>query len=430
MIQRIVIHICASMLAAAAGCAPRAPVTPTEKSATAKPSTSVRPDQAIDALEAFLRRQDLDRPIRAQAMFRLAALKDDLARDTQDPSASLNLTPSIEIYTQIIRDFSDLDLIPSIHYFLGHALVDSQRIDDGQFVFRSLVCQNHFHFVPPTDARAAFSVSRLPQDHEATFWTAWERRHPKPLDRVPTSANSVTNDEMAFVNPYPDDCIPIGSGNPRNEALKYIGEVWWRIGDHHFEQMDPFGGPYNLNRAVAAYRHAVRLANGRVRSLAMYKLAWTYFKQQRYAAAVDQFIKLLRVVDTERLKTGDSGVDFRKEAHTYIAGALTYVDFQGPGADDPYITREDTLDTENDPRIAEQKMHVAIDRIRDAKIVPQGETWTADIYAALILEFRELLQFRNMIETSQLFLTQWPSDARSTDIQRGIDQARVRLGQP
>jgi hypothetical protein len=75
-------------------------------------------------------------------------------------------------------------------------------------------------------------------------------------------------------------------------------------------------------------------------------------------------------------------------------------------------------------------MHVAIDRVRDATIIPQNETWTNDIYAALILEFRDLLQFRNLIETSELFLAKWPSDPRSAEIRRGIDEARVRLGKP
>ena len=36
------------------------------------------------------------------------------------------------------------------------------------------------------------------------------------------------------------------------EDPRYLAEIWWQLGNFHFDQIDPKGGPYNLNRAVVA----------------------------------------------------------------------------------------------------------------------------------------------------------------------------------
>ncbi len=168
----------------------------------------------------------------------------------------------------------------------------------------------------------------------------------------------------------------------------------------------------------------------------MYKLAWTYFKQQRYETSVHEFIDLLHYTDEQEKLTGDPGTDFRAEAYTYIAGSLTYLDFTGPGPDDPYIPRNDVLDVEQDPRVAEQKMHVAIDRVQDPKLIPQNEKWTVEVYKALAQEFKELNQYRNTIEVSELILKKWPMNRDAPVIQNQIADiydtltAQAREGTP
>jgi len=414
------------------GCTRPAPA-PHPKEPIPVPAKTQEPptlSRAIEDLEKFLERQDLNPPLRAQTMFRLAALKEDQARQTPNDSNSLDLQPSIELYQKILRDHGDQDFVPSIHYFLGHALVDSGRAAEGQQVFRTLVCRNHFTYVPSSNSKAPVAVQRLAQDHEADFWKAWEARHPRPRSRPLKSATTSSNDEMEFVNPYPADCVAMEQKTGSPQTSKFLGEVWWRIGDYHFDQIDPWGGPYNLNRAAAAYIHAVRHGTPQIRGLARYKLGWTFFKQQRYAAAVEQFVDMLRNAEDEKISSGNPAIDLRKEACTYIAAALTYIDFQGPGPDDPYIVREDVLDTEKDPRAAEQKMRVAIERVRYGKIVPQDEPWTSEIYAALVDEYRELTQLRNMVEVGEVFLAKWPNHARAVDIKLKIGEAKSRIAPP
>jgi hypothetical protein len=319
----------ALVLAASAcgGSAKDVPVKPAPPPVEARVEAPRKPGGlpgTLSDLEIFLRRPDLDRSMRAWTLFRLAALKEDSARDEMDEDLKPpRLEPSIEIYRRILREFPEFEERAAIHYFLGHALADTNRLPESQQVFRALACQNH-HPTPVTADPADPSrdrVSPLPQDHDEAFWRAWEARHPKPIDKPPKAA-STSDDEIRFVDPFPADCEPIA---PLERARRYLGEVWLRIGDFYFEELDPAAGPYSMNRAASAYRHALRFGVPPVTGIALYKLAWTHFKQQRYEAAIQRFVELLRHMDAEQARTGDPGADFRKEAATYIAGSLTYV---------------------------------------------------------------------------------------------------------
>lgn len=391
-----------------------------------EPTLAQLAEKATIQLESFLRRDDLSPAMRAQAMFRLAALHDDRVADEGPKHREV----AIVLYMQIIRDFPETEVAASSHLFLGYDLHAAGHQQEAQHVFRSLVCNNHFSFVPPPQLVATFPVKPLPQSHDEAYWRAWETNHRVPIDPLAKKKGAKPDEETVFINPYPPDCKPLLTPTSNGQTPQYLGNAWWEIGEFHFNQIDPAEGPYSFNLAATAYQNAIRHGNPTLRTLAIYKLAWTNFKQQRYEAAVAQFVDLLRQPAESPAQTKDKAVDLAKEACTYIAGSLTYVDFRGPSPEDPYIVREDVLDTEKNPRIAEQKMHVALDRVRDPKIIPQNERWTSDIYMALIDEFRELMQWRNMIETSELFLAKWPADPRADAIRKGIEQARARAGNP
>ena len=91
-----------------------------------------------------------------------------------------------------------------------------------------------------------------------------------------------------------------------------------------------------------------------------------------------------------------------------IAGSLTYVDFDGPPPDLPYIPRNDVLDTETDPVAAENKMAIAITRVQDPALVPQDQKWTVEIYKALAQEYIEITQNRNAVTMLELTLLKFP----------------------
>ncbi len=381
--------------------------------------------EAIRRLEVFVAKysgKNAHEENTPDAMFRLGALYEERARDQlfdlTNPGAAPpepELKPAVALYKRIVREFPKYQELAGVFYYLGHAYNDMGRLEEAQQVWRSLVCRNRYVYPVPPDPTdpSKDSIARLPQDHDASWWLGWLSRHPEPLDErrakrkgdgEEASGPAVIDDEDSFNDPYPTDCTAIPQKVMAGEAPRYIAEIWWRIGDHHFDEIDVWGGPYNLNRAESAYHRAMRIKKPPVFDVAMYKLAWTYFKQQRYRTAVGQFVDLLHLTDAREAATGNVGADFRNEAYAYIAGSVTYIDFDGAGPNDPYIARNDVFDLYSDPAQIEQEMHVALDRIKNPDLVPQDKKWTVEIYKALAYEFKEYGQLHNLIELDELIL--------------------------
>jgi tetratricopeptide (TPR) repeat protein len=362
------------------------------------------------------------------AMYRLAALYEERARSDDDPNADLAVTlkPAIALYKRVIKEFPKYGELAGVYYFLGHALNDSRRVDEAQQVWRSLVCHNHYKYPVPTDPKNpdVDTVAAMPQDHDATFWKVWRSKYARTeqLKKGP-------KDDTTFQDPYPQDCamIPQPNALPGTEP-KYVAEVWWRMGDWEFDQIDIAGGVletepfavWDYNRAATDYQHAMQYKKPPLYGVALYKYAWTLFKQQRYEAAVREFVHLLNYTDEQEKLTGDPGADFRQEAFTYIAGSLDNFDFAGPPPEEPYITRPDVLDTAKSPAEAEQKLHIAIDRVQDPRLIPQDKKWTIEIYKALALEFRAINQYNNALAVYQMTLDKWPMDPSAPETQNAI----------
>jgi tetratricopeptide (TPR) repeat protein len=362
------------------------------------------------------------------AMYRLAALYEERGRSDEDPNADLAVTlkPAVALYKRVIREFPKYGELAGVYYFLGHALNDSRRTDEAQQVWRSLVCHNHYRYPVASDAKNpdVDQVSPMPQDHETAYWKTWRNKYP-----IPDSLKKGPREETTFDDPYMQDCGSIPQPNllPGQDP-KYVAEVWWRIGDWEFDQIDIAGGVldyepfavWDYNRAASAYTHAMQLKKPPLFGVALYKYAWTLFKQQRYEAAVHEFVHLLNYTDEQEKLTGDPGADFRQEAYTYIAGSLDNYDFVGPGPEEPYIARPDVLDTAKSPAEAEAKLKVAIDRVQNPQLIPQDRRWTIEIYKALALEFRAINQYRNALAVYQMTLDKWPMDPSAPETQSQI----------
>ena len=399
-------------------------------------------EEAIKRLEAFVAKYsgaEAHPESTPDAMFRLAALYEERERESSDevelaPGAAPplpDLKQAIALYKRIIVEFPDYKEEAAVFYYLGHAYSDMARIEEGQQVWRSLVCHNHYTYPVPADPSDPDkdSIARLPQDHEPEWWLGWMQRHGEPLDlkRGRDAQPGDRGDEDWFVDPYPDDCVAVPQKLLEGEDPRYVAEIWWRIGDYHFEEIDPWGGPYNLNRADSAYHQSMKIDKPPVYDVSMYKLAWTYYKQQRYEDAVREFVKLLQRTDEQERLTGNPHADFRSEAYAYIAGSLTYIDFAGPGPADPYIARNDIFDLETDATVIEEKMHVAIDRVQDPGLIPQDQKWTVEIYKALAFEFKEYNHYHSLVDLSQIILDKWPLHRDAPMVQNQIAEVYEQL---
>ncbi len=335
-------------------------------------------DPSIEEQLQSVAERATDPTMKADALFRLAVLVSE--RERADPAGSpLQLTRPISLLRRIARENPTYPRMFHVRYQLAHDLHDAGRGIESSQVFRSLVCSNIYAF-PAADPTDATRDAIVPLAQEAG---------------------------KRFQDPYPDTCAPLTGGA---EAALLLGEIWLRIDNAHFEQLDPADTVYGWNRAAVALRKAITSngSHGEVQAQARYKLAWTYFKQQRYGAAVTAFEDVLRA---------NAGEDYAREATTYIAASLTEVDFVGPREDEPFTVRPDVLDTEKDPDKAEAKMAVGLSRVQEKKIVPQGEPWTSAVYLALGAEYRDLNQFRSSAAAYALFVRKWPTDPRALGAQ-------------
>jgi len=404
--------------------------------ATEKAELRKAREVAIARLEEFIQKYSGPRSqpeATPDAMYRLAALYEERARaDDATQELAIGLKPPIALYKRVINEFPNYRELAGIYYFLGHAYNDSGRTEEAQQVWRSLVCHNHFGYPTPQDPKnpEADTIVQLPQDHDEAYWGGWRNAHhdPKSLKRG--------GPDTTYLDPYPNDCASIPQPALRpGEEPKYVAEVWWQIGNWEFDQQDLRGGyvreepaaVYDYNRAASAYVLSMRFKKAPLFGVALYKYAWALFKQQRYEAATHEFVHLLVYTDEQQKETGDPGADFRGEAYTYVAGSLTNIDFKGPEPSEPYIARPDIVDTEPRPEVAEQKLHIAIDRVKDPALIPQDKPWTIEIYKALANEFRSLNQFSNAIEVYQDILKKWPMDPSAPDVQNSIAETYDQL---
>lgn len=399
-------------------------------------------ETAIKRLEDFVARYSgpsAQPEATPDAMYRLAALYEERARSDEDPNSDLAVTlkPAIALYKKVIQQFPAYKELAGIYYFLGHALADSRRFDESQQVWRSLVCRNHYKYPTPADAKDPDkdTVVAMPQDHDTEYWKRWRGQYNRPeaLKKGP-------KEDVVFDDPYPADCQGIAQPNiPAGSDPKYVAEVWWRIGDWEFDMMDNGGGVleyepfavWDYNRAASAYTRSMQSLQRNkmnvIYGVALYKYAWTLFKQQRYEAAAAEFVRLLDYTDEREKATGDAGADFRQEAFTYIAGSLDIFDFAGPGADEPYIARPDVLDTAKSPAEAEQKLHVGIDRVQSASLIPQDRKWTIEVYKALATEYRAINQYHNALAVYDLMLQKWPMEPSAPETQNSMAELYVLL---
>jgi len=429
----------------------------------------------IERLKAFLAKYPDVPEHTPEAMFRLAALYEEQAvevdLDPGDQQYTQKLraayAPAETLYRDIITKFPTYSNRASVQFFLGALLSDTGRAPESQFVWRALVCSNHYQYPlpPPKDDAEAKArekwkdgIPPMVQDHDAAFWEAWTEKRmmgaapkakPKPLkpgQKAPPPV--ITEGEESYRDPYPDDCVAMSAPvAPGETEPRFVSQTWWRIGEFHYsrgdEQAQDEGylgaGPYRYNRALSAYEHAVKTTNETVKVFTMYKIAWTYFKQTRYNAARQQFLALLNYFDEQHKKGGGSGDEqMRQDAYDYSASSLTYLNmepdpkkpgsyrartplgYDDPGPNEPSeIESPDVFGTYSGAEL-EEKLQIALDRVQDPKVIPQDKPWTPRVYKALAAEFESDEAQLSAIRAYELILKKWPCDPEAPQYQQKI----------
>jgi TolA-binding protein len=336
---------------------------------------------AIARLEAFI----ADYPSHAQftpdAMFRLADLYLDAANRAfeaqleagmaaleassapDDPTADGGLqatadyTRSIGLWTDIIKRFPAYRQRPGTLYLLGYYL--KQTGDDRRAlqVFRGLVCADRYDPLGPPAA-------------------------------PPRAASSVAAAKRAFVDPYAR-CRAVAPDRDLAE------DAWVRgVGDIHFAT------PGELNEAIAAYGRVAANASSKFFDEALYKLAWSYYRNDDFLKGIEAFDRSI-VYSDALVAQGKDPLPLRPEALQYIAIAFT----------DPW-----TLVEQPDPVRAYDRAYTFYkDRLKEPHV--------RDVFEQLGDTFVVLEAYDQAIDAYELALAKWPLHPRDPEVHQKVVNA-------
>ena len=355
-------------------------------------------ENSIRVFEDFIRRYPNHAKYTPDAMFRLGelyfersavafqTLYDDAqaAREAGDLTAEDNLptspdfTATVALYKTLARRFPRYERSDGVYYLIGYTLNEMGRPEEAVAAWLALVCSNKYDYnpdwrPPPADASLA-AQAKYPALR---------------LDGRPLGASVGGK----FVNPY-ESCQPI------TPQARFVSETWFRVGEYHF---DDFGGQNALDLSIAAYGRILQNPQDRNYNLALYKVAWAYYRASRYPEAIQHFGKLVQWSDDTRSETGKAGSELRPEAIEYLGITFAYDDWNENQLSDPI---------EGQP--------TGIERIQDASLIPQQRPWTPEVYFQLGQVYFDEAKYQEAIAAWRLAIRKWPNHHRTPEILNDI----------
>ena len=355
-------------------------------------------EESIRVFEEFIRRYPNHPKYTPDAMFRLGELYfersamdfqrlyDDAqaAREAGDLTAEDNLptspdfSPTITLYRELARRFPDYERSDGVYYLIGYTLNEMGRPEEAVAAWLALVCANKYQYDPdwaPPPSGTSFS--------------AQDRYPALTLDGRPLGARG----NGTFVDPYAT-CEAI------SPEARFVSETWFRIGEFHF---DDFGAPNALDLSIAAYNRILENPEDRNYNLALYKVAWAYYRASRYPEAIKHFGMLVQWSDDTERETGRAGSELRPEAIEYLGIAFAYDDWN-----------ENQI-----PDSAEGKS-TGLQRIQDPSLLPQDRPWTPEVYFQLGQVYFDEAKYPEAIAAWRLAISKWPNHPRTPAVLNDI----------
>ena len=355
-------------------------------------------ENSIQVFEDFLRRYPNHAKYTPDAMFRLGelyfersavafqTLYDDAqaAREAGDLTAEDNLpsspdfTATVTLYKTLARRFPGYERSDGVYYLIGYTLNEMGRPEEAVAAWLALVCSKKYVYdpdwrPPPADASLA-AQAKYPALR---------------LDGRPLGASVGGK----FVNPY-KSCQPI------SPQARFVSETWFRVGEYHF---DDFGAPHALDLSIAAYGRILENTQDRNYNLALYKVAWAYYRASRYPEAIRHFGALVQWSDDTQSETGKAGSELRPEAIEYLGIAFAYDDWNENQVSDPI---------EGQP--------TGLERIQDASLIPQQRPWTPEVYFQLGQVYFDEAKYQEAIAAWRLAIRKWPNHHRTPEVLNDI----------
>ena len=268
---------------------------------------------AIKRLEEFVAtysgraRSPRPRPTRCTASPR--STRSARAPKTRPTPLEVGLKPAIALYKRVINEFPKYRELAGIYYFLGHALNDSGRIAEAQQVWRSLVCHNHFPYPTPPDPKdpdeghdhaAAAGPRRGVLDGVAQQVPATRSRSAKgnPETRL---RRSVLRQRL-HVHPAAGAArrARTRSTSPRSGGRSATGSSTSSTSRSGVDEGRARQRCGATTAPRAPTRTSMKYKKPPLYGVALYKYAWTLFKQQRYEAATQRVRRTSSTTPTSR----------------------------------------------------------------------------------------------------------------------------------
>ena len=362
--------------------------------------------RAIALFEKFIQQYPDDPAYTPDAMFRLGELYFErsaiafqngmldvmAARDRglEQPEPIKDFTPTINLYRELIRRFPDYQRIDGVYYLVGYCLNEMGEPDKARIAWLNLVCANKYDAAETLEATPN---AELLKKAEA------EAKNPSLTVggvAMPSAKNAPITDTY-------NDC------KPAVQSSRFASETWLRVGEYHF---DYDVTPEGMANAISAYKRVLTDPQDRNYNLALYKLAWAYYRAFRYAEAIKNFSALVEWSDQEEQRTGRAGSELRAEAVQYLAIAFAYDDWNENQVPDP-----------------QEGQPTGLTRVQDRTLMPQDRPWTAEVYHALGSVWFDEAKYPQAIEIWELALKRWPNDPKAPEVQNNIARAYARQNQ-
>jgi tetratricopeptide (TPR) repeat protein len=259
---------------------------------------------AIAVLEGFLRRYPSDKKWTPDVMFRLAELyyeksSDEFLTAQEDyqkaldsanppttPSPKADYSQTVSLYRRLLVAFPDYRLRDATYYLLGFCLGEMGQDPEARQALLALVCANQY----------------------------------KPLDAPPKTPPATGLGKGPVVDYY-KDCTPI------KKESKFLPEAWTRIGEMHFDAAE-------LGHAISAYGRVLQFKDSSYYDKAIYKLAWSYYRDNRFLDAIREFDGLVKWADSKKAAGDKFGSDLRPEAIQYLGISFSEPDWDGDSVPD------------------------------------------------------------------------------------------------
>src|SRR5215471_5210384 len=319
--------------------------------------------QAIAMHEAFLAKYPNDQRWSPDVIFRLAELyfeksEDEFltAQDNYDkaqregrndvpaPPDKPDYQKTIDLYKRLIAQFPTYRQLDGAEYLMGYCYGEMGNKEESKQAFLSLVCSNRF----------------------------------KPLDTYTPPAAPPKGQKTA----HAEEDIYRGC-EPAKKDSKFMPEAWARLGEYHFAANE-------LDASIATFSRVLTYKDSPLYDKALYKLAWSYYRADRFPEAIKRFDELVMWSDQHQAESEDKkqgGSKLRPEAVQYLGVSFAEEDWDGDHMPD----RESGL-----ARIE------AFYRGRDA------QKHVREIYRRLGDIYFDQTKYKEATEVYNLILQKWP----------------------